>query len=727
LTIVAVSDAYLHATMTKREEILGRGLFDVFPDNPDDPTATGVSNLRASLDRVLQHRTPDTMAVQKYDIRRSESEGGGFEERYWSPVNSPVLGSNGEVAYIIHRVEDVTEFVRLKQAESEQNRITEELRTRAARTESEIFRRAQSGKPDRMVLFLMTILTAGIFVADLFTPLGIAVPFLYMIPLGLTLRLPYRTAPIVFAIIYTALSFLGAYYSPPGVPWIGYTNRYLAVPAFWVTALLVMRQKRVEEERDRFFTLSLDLLCIAGFDGYFKRLNPAWERTLGYSVNELLAEPYMHFLHPDDRDVTSAEAQKNAAGGQTFAFENRYRCKDGSYKWLLWSAMPLREQQLIYATARDITELKRAQESTSHLAAIVESSDDAIISKDLDGIICSWNQGAERLFGYIAEEVIGKPVAILIPPGRPNEEPEIIERVNRGERIDHYETIRRRKDGRDIDVSLTISPIKDATGKITGVSKAVRDITERKRAEEELRKRTEEVAAANKELEAFSYSVSHDLRAPLRHIDGFADLLKKHAASVLGDKSLRYLSTISESAKQMGVLIDDLLQFSRVGRAEMRKTVVPLNKLVKDVLSEVRLDVQDRHIAWTIRDLPEVHGDPAMLRQVLVNLIANAVKYTRPREQATIEVGCLNGLPNETAVFVRDNGVGFDMQYAHKLFGVFQRLHSANEFEGTGIGLANVQRIIHRHGGRTWAEGKVGEGATFYFALPARKEASHDG
>ena len=605
LIIVAVSDAYLQATMTKREEILGCGLFDVFPDNPDDQTATGVSNLRTSLDRVLRHRVPDAMAVQKYDIRRSESEGGGFEERYWSPVNSPVLGPNGEVAYIIHRVEDVTEFIRLKQAESEQQRITEDLRTRVARTESDTFRRAQSGKQDRIVVFLMTILTAGIFTADLFTTLGIAVHLLYMIPLVMTLRLSYRTAPIMFAIICTALSFLGVYYSPPGVPWIGYTNRYLAVPALWVIALLVMRQKRVEEERDRFFTLSLDLLCIAGFDGYFKRLNPAWERTLGYSVNELLAEPYMHFIHPDDRDVTGAEAQKNASGGQTFAFENRYRCKDGSYRWLLWSAMPLREQQLIYATARDITE--------------------------------------------------------------------------------------------------------------------------RKRAEEELRKRTEEVNAANKELEAFSYSVSHDLRAPLRHIDGFADLLKKHAASTLGDKSLRYLSTISESAKQMGVLIDDLLQFSRVGRAEMRKTVVPLNKLVKDVLGEVRRDVQDRHITWTIRDLPEVHGDPAMLRQVLVNLIANAVKYTRPREHATIEIGCLNGMPNETAVFVRDDGVGFDMQYVHKLFGVFQRLHSANEFEGTGIGLANVQRIIHRHGGRTWAEGKVGEGATFYFALPARKEASHDG
>jgi len=614
LMIVAVSDAYLYATMTKREDILGRGLFDVFPDNPDDPTATGVSNLRASLDQVLQHRAPDTMAVQKYDIRRSESEGGGFEERYWSPMNSPVLGSNGEVAYIIHRVEDVTEFVRLKQAGSEQNRITEELRTRAARTESEILRVAQSEKPDPMVLFLMTILTAGIFVADLFTPLGIVVSILYVIPLGLTLRLPYRTASIMFAIISTALSFLGAYYSLPGVPGIGFTNRYLAVPAFWVIALLVMRQKRVEEELDRFFTLSLDLLCIAGFDGYFKRLNPAWERTLGYSVNELLAEPYMHFLHPDDRDATGAEAKKNEAGSQTFAFENRYRCKDGSYRWLLWSAMPLREQQLIYATARDITELKRA--------------------------------------------------------------------------------------------------------------------------EEKLRKRTEEVIAANKELEAFSYSVSHDLRAPLRHVNGFTDLLQKHAASTLDEKGRRYLKTISESVKQMGLLIDNLLEFSRMGRTEVHFTTVNLDQLVKQALDELQPETDGRHIAWTIGILPEACGDPAMLRQALINLLGNAVKYTRPREQARIEIGTLtpalspggrgNGEGEEIVIFVKDNGVGFDMQYAHKLFGVFQRLHGATEFEGTGIGLALVQRIIHRHGGRIWAEGVVDKGTTFYFSLPATAGERHE-
>lgn len=247
------------------------------------------------------------------------------------------------------------------------------------------------------------------------------------------------------------------------------------------------------------------------------------------------------------------------------------------------------------------------------------------------------------------------------------------------------------------------------------------DITARRRAATELQRRGELLEAANKELEAFSYSVSHDLRAPLRHIDGYAALLRKSVEQSLNEKAARYLQTISDSAKQMGQLIDDLLVFSRMGRQEMLHTLVSLDQLMKDVLHDLRPDLKERQISWTIGALPEVPGDPAMLRQVFMNLIANAVKFTSTRPKAMIEIGVHQCSSTEVVVFVRDNGVGFDMQYSSKLFGVFQRLHRADEFEGTGIGLANVRRIVHRHAGRAWAEGVLDQGATFYVALPTRR------
>lgn len=240
------------------------------------------------------------------------------------------------------------------------------------------------------------------------------------------------------------------------------------------------------------------------------------------------------------------------------------------------------------------------------------------------------------------------------------------------------------------------------------------------RLEEKVRERTAELELANKELESFSYSVSHDLRAPLRHLAGFVELLNKRTREGLDEKSRHYLEVISSASSQMGKLIDELLAFSRAGRVEIKWEKVNSDALVKEAISSLMAEVKGRDIQWKIGELPSVSGDPTLLRQVWINLISNAVKFTRPRERAVIEITATQ--EGADLVFrIKDNGVGFDMKYKDKLFGIFQRLHSPEEFEGTGIGLANVQRVIHRHGGRVWAESVLGEGASFYFSLPKRR------
>ena len=280
-------------------------------------------------------------------------------------------------------------------------------------------------------------------------------------------------------------------------------------------------------------------------------------------------------------------------------------------------------------------------------------------------------------------------------------------------------------DGSEVVVSSRWSLRRDEANRPAAVLETNNDITDRKRREEQIRglnqelsKRSMALEASNKELEAFAYSVSHDLRAPLRHMVGFAELLQKSSSSRLDDKGQRYMRIILDSAKRMGTLIDDLLAFSRIGRTETQKAPVNLDLLVKEALNEVQLETNGRNIAWKIDKLPVCYGDRAMLRLVLVNLLSNAVKFTRPQSKPEIEVGCADGSTDELVVFVRDNGAGFDMKYVDKLFGVFQRLHHADAFEGTGIGLATVQRIIHRHGGKVRAEGVIDRGATFYFSVP---------
>jgi len=532
----------------------------------------------------------------------------------------------------------------------------------------------------------------------------------------------------------------------------------------------------------RLFEAAKDGILILDVDtGRITDVNPFLYKLLGFSRGEMVGKTVGElspFKDIESNQVMLERLQKD----RYVRYENLpLETRDGRKIAVEFvsNVYQAGDCNVIQCNVRDITERRQAETVSIRLAAIVESSDDAIIGKDLNSIINSWNKGAEKIFGYAAGEMMGTSILRLIPAVRHEEENQILEKIKRGESVEHFETLRQTKDGRLIDVSVTVSPIKDASGKVIGVSKVSRDITERKAAEEKVRQlnvelerrvveRTAQLQTANEELEAFSYSVSHDLRAPLRHVMGFVDLLKKDLAREttsgvpcprcgglvspgggpsLSEESLRHLTVISQSAKRMGDLIDDLLTFSRVGRAELHKTEIHLDELVREALGDFQAETKGRNIAWNIHPLPAVRADRALLRMALVNLISNAVKFTglRPgeayapegaRAEAKIEIGVMekwsNGAvastqnsntpklqdSNTPVFFIRDNGAGFDPQYADKLFGVFQRLHSQDEFEGTGIGLANVQRIIHRHGGRTWAEGVVDGGATFYFSIP---------
>jgi PAS domain S-box-containing protein len=372
--------------------------------------------------------------------------------------------------------------------------------------------------------------------------------------------------------------------------------------------------------------------------------------------------------------------------------------------------------------ARAEKALRKSQAKTKMLTDSI--TDYAILMLDPEGRILSWSPGATKVMGYTEKEMLGQSFTRFFRPGDvtagvPQEEIEKVLVDGRGE----AEGWRVRKDGSRFWANSVTVAIRDDHGHLHGFSNVMRDITERKAAQEEIEKlnrnledRANELEAANKELEAFTYSVSHDLRAPLRHIDGFSQLLVDEYGPQLPDDVRRYLNRIQTGARHMGQLVDELLNLARIGRKGIRLQVTGLDSVVEQVVSDLKTELNGRKIEWKVGSLPYVECDSTLVKQVFANLLSNAVKYTRPRNPAVIEVGSVpdDGHP---AIFVRDNGVGFSMKYADKLFGVFQRLHRAEDFEGTGIGLATVQRIVQKHGGRIWAEAELDKGATFYFTL----------
>lgn len=495
---------------------------------------------------------------------------------------------------------------------------------------------------------------------------------------------------------------------------------FILVILILVTILSIKNQKtrnkleNLLKEYKHFFNNSNDLICIANMQGYFEILNPRFEEVLGYSEKELLANQFLDFIHPDDITATLQEIEKLKAGIRTINFVNRYHKKDGSYLWFDWNATPNPITGKLYAVAHDITKKKKTEEFlqknlkeiSDYKHALDESAIVAIT--DLKGSIKFVNENFCEISKYNKTELLGQDHRI-INSGHHSKDffKELYSTITKG-KIWRGDIKNKAKDGTYYWVDTTIVPFLNKEGKPFKYVSIRTDITDRKKAEAQL-------VEVNKELEAFSYSVSHDLRAPLRAVNGYAQMLNEDYGSKLDEEGKRIIEAMKNNSTAMGALIDDLLAFSRLGRKEIQKSNIDMNQLINGVLND--MDKSNAHCAEIkIGKLHNVKADYSLIYQVMFNLISNAIKYSSKKKHPLVEIFS-EEKNNEIIFSVKDNGVGFDMQFAHKLFGVFQRLHKTKDFDGTGVGLAIVQRIINKHGGKIWVEAELEKGATFYFVL----------
>jgi PAS domain S-box-containing protein len=493
------------------------------------------------------------------------------------------------------------------------------------------------------------------------------------------------------------------------------------------------------ETGNRFMNLSIDIFCTQDFDGHFKSLNPSWEKLLGFTTDELMAKPYLQFIHPDDRARTVAEADRLRDREVTVSFENRYRCKDGTYKWFSWNAVSVPEQRLIYSVARDITERKRVEEalreSEERFRGLVNGVRDyAIFMLDPAGDIVSWNEGAKRIKGYESKEIVGRHFSCFYPAedvqnGKP--EHELQHATENGSYQE--EGWRLRKDGSRFWADVVITALHDESGQLRGFSKVTRDITERKQARHQIEQQNRELELRNREVERatklkskFLASMSHELRTPLNAIVGFSDLLAEGTPGQLNDKQKRFVGHIRQGSAHLLQLINDILDLSKIesGQLEFHCEDFQVSDALPEVLSTIRPLAMAKNIQvqQTLRSEATVHADRVRFKQILYNLLSNAVKFT-PKD-GTISLECSED-GNQVSLSVADTGIGIRAEDQQMIFEEFRQVEGNSEaaHQGTGLGLAITKRLVEQQGGKISLRSELGKGSRFTFTLPAGTRA----